>query len=109
MIRAGELRERITIQQLTESVNASSGAVSAGWSTWWSVRAKVEALSGTEGSEGDAAVARRSYKVTTRWKTGLTTDMRIVWGDQTLLITSAVADPLRRQWVIECKENLSRD
>lgn len=108
MIAAGRLRDEVTIETPTRSQNTGTGAVTNTWSVYTTTRAEVLSLAGSEGFEGDAAVARATYQVTIRYLAGVTAAMRILWEGQTLYILSVVPDGRRREMVIQCTQNLSR-
>lgn len=109
MIPAGRKRHEIVIQTPTKTQSTGSGAVTAGWGTYSAQRAEVLSLDGVEGWEGDAAVSRATHQVTCGYVPGVTANMRILWEGRLLWITSVVPDGRRRELVIRCDENQSRE
>lgn len=88
MPRIGQLRERVTIQSLTES--GSGTDVSVSWDTWASLPsgcwAQVVPLSATERMQAQALNSNAAYRVIVRYVSGLTPAMRAVWDSKTLQI-----------------------
>jgi SPP1 family predicted phage head-tail adaptor len=86
MINAGILTDRIVIEQATETRN-SVGEVSLSWSTFETVWADVQALSGREAERYGQIVGFTGHKVTIRELPGVKVSMRVVWeGSRTLEI-----------------------
>lgn len=83
MIDAGELTERITIEQPAKGQN-SVGETTLTWSTFATVWAKVQALSGREAERYGEIVGFTGHKVTIRALPGVTTSMRIIYRNRTL-------------------------
>lgn len=86
-MNAGELRQRVTIQEPNDTRDALGGLV-AGWSDVATVWAKVEPVSGREIVEADAVEARITHRVVIRWRDGLRTDMRAVFVDHPTSFTA---------------------
>lgn len=99
----GKLRHRIEIQQDTGSQD-STGQVIPDWDTFAERWALVEVLAGSEPVQGEQVQASRQYKVTLRYLDGVTSDMRILWGERTLEITSVVEDAYKRQLILTAGE-----
>lgn len=99
----GELREVITVQQVTRT-KATAGWATDAWTTLVAdVRAKVEPLDGRELFEAQAVTATLSHRITIRYRSGLLPKMRVVWGDLTLEIASLVNVGARnRRLVLLC-------
>lgn len=85
MISAGELTERIVIQTPTESRN-SVGETTLSWSTFATVWANVQGLSGREAERYGQVVGISSYKVTIRALSGVSTKMQVIYRSRTLQI-----------------------
>jgi SPP1 family predicted phage head-tail adaptor len=101
-MRAGELRETITFQQI-DPIRDAFNAVVDNWIDVLTTRAKVETLSGTEYIAQQAAGASLSHKITLRRQTGVTPDMRVKWRDRYLDI-QAVLDDQRESITLMCSE-----
>lgn len=73
----GKLDRKITIQQPTEAANAAGEVAITGWTTWHSPWASKRPLRGSERFLADARRASHTAVWEIRYKTGLTTKMRI--------------------------------
>lgn len=95
-MRAGELRHRITIQRATETQDAF-GAVVQTWSTFATLWAGVEALSGREFFAAQQVNAQVSHRIRIRYLSGVTPKMRVVFGSRTFNIEVVMDDGRRRE------------
>jgi SPP1 family predicted phage head-tail adaptor len=103
MIDAGKLRERVTIQQATESRNAL-GETTLAWSTFTERWASVEGVSSREALELGQADVSISHRVRLRYVNGMTHNMRLVWRGRTLDIISLLEYGNRSEHVAICQE-----
>ncbi|HLA24593.1 MAG TPA: phage head closure protein [bacterium] len=100
-MRAGELRERITIQRKTTPVAQDGfGGESITWVTLAAVWAKVEALSGREFIGMGRQEAAVTHKVTIRERDDVTPAMRIAWGAQILQIEAVLGGTIMCREVV---------
>lgn len=76
MIRAGKLDKLITVQRLTEAVDAA-GTVSRTWAAILTLRAEVLTLSLTEAAAAFGEAETTSQLLRTRYVDGLTTADRV--------------------------------
>ena len=76
MIRAGELRSYVTIEEPGE--RTASGGTSSTWKEFAKVFAKIEPLTGRELQTAKTLYAEVTTRVTIRYMQGVTTKMRIV-------------------------------
>lgn len=83
MIDAGELTERITIETPAKAQN-EVGETMLAWSTYATVWAKVESLSGREAERYGEIVGFSGHKVTIRALSGVSTSMRVIYRSRTL-------------------------
>jgi len=74
---AGKLDRKILIEQPTEAANAAGEVEITGWTTWHSPWASKRPLRGSERFLADARRANQIAMWQMRYKTGLTTKMRI--------------------------------
>ena len=89
---AGDLREVIDIQSVTEGV-VPGGGTSKVWATVFEgVRAKIEPISGGEAFAQGIARNTQFYQVTIRWRMGVSPRNRIVWNGMFLNIRTC-GDP----------------
>ena len=106
MINAGKLTDRIVIEQATETRN-SVGEVSLSWSTFATVWADVQALSGREAERYGQIVGFTGHKVTIRQVPGVKPARRIVWQATRTLDIGAINE-YERGWYLEliCTEKV---
>lgn len=90
-MRAGELRDRITIQQVAET-RSDSGAIVQTWPDVATVWAAIEGLEGREFFAAQELNAQVTSKIAIRYLAGIVPKMRVVFGARTFDI-QAVIDP----------------
>ena len=100
---AGRLRERVTVQQATESRNALGETVLS-WSTFAERWASVEGVSARESLTAGQNEISITHKVQMRYLPGLTQRMRIVWRGRTLEIVSLLEHDNRSRHELICQE-----
>ena len=99
MINAGNLTDRIVIEQAAETRN-SVGEVTLSWSTFATVWADVSALSGREAERYGQIVGFTGHKVTIRQLPGVKVAMRVIYeGTRTLEI--GAINEYERGWYLE--------
>ena len=99
MIHAVNLVDRIVIEQATETRN-SVGEVTLSWSTFATVWADVQALSGREAERYGQIVGFTGHKVTIRQLTGVKVSMRIIYESTRTLEIGAINE-YERGWYVE--------
>lgn len=82
---AGDLWARITIEQPTEARNDVGEAILT-WSTFATVWADVQAMSGREAERYGLTVGVNAYRVLIRYLSGLKSSMRLIYDGRTLEI-----------------------
>ncbi len=102
-MRAGDLNERITIQQNTPTQDAF-GAEVASWSTVATVWAQVIAQSGSEQIAAGVGVATTIYTVTIRYRDDVTTQMRILYEGLTLEIRAVLSGDDAASMKLDCRQ-----
>lgn len=78
MIMSGKLRQVITYQTKTSTVDAYGGPVET-WSDFATVRASVAPLIGKDMMASMAAQSTAEMRINHRYLAGVTSAMRIVW------------------------------
>jgi SPP1 family predicted phage head-tail adaptor len=103
-MKAGALRHRVTIQQLTITQGPSGDLVEA-WTDVATVYGAVEPLSGREYWQAQQVAAETSIRVRIRYRPGMETTMRLSHDGRTLEILSIV-DPEERHRELQlmCRE-----
>ena len=99
MINAGNLADRIVIEQAAETRN-SVGEVTLSWSTFATVWADVQALSGREAERYGQIVGFTGHKVTIRTLPGVKVSMRIIYESTRTLEIGAINE-YERGWYLE--------
>ena len=98
------MRDRITIQSLTETQDAQ-GAKSEAWATFQTVWAAVRPLRGRELMDAKQEQARVTHEIRARWLAGVTPKMRIALGTRVFRIESAINENERdRTLIMMCEE-----
>ena len=105
MIDPGRLRERVTIQQATETRNALGETVQS-WSTFADRWASVDGLSSREVLLQGQQRTEISHRVRMRYVTGLTQTMRLLWRGRVLEISSLLEHANRSEHELLCTERV---
>ena len=97
-LRAGDLRDRVVIQQKTSGTDAWGAPLPEAWADYASLWSNIRFLSGTETitAGADTSIVKASIRI--RWRTDITEGMRVVHGAQTFDI-EAVLYGQRREYV----------
>jgi head-tail adaptor len=101
---AGTLRERITIEQLSQERNAM-GLSEGVWTVLASCRAAIVLEGAGSESEGMALSVMPRFRVTVRARPELAVDQRVQWDGRTLMVRQVNADPkLKDRVTLRCEE-----
>jgi SPP1 family predicted phage head-tail adaptor len=104
MMRAGPMRNRITIEAPVET-QATDGSVITAWETFSTTWASVEPLIGKEYFAQQREQATVSHKIRMRHIAGITHKMRIAWGTRLFEIESVLnVGERNREIVLMCSE-----
>jgi SPP1 family predicted phage head-tail adaptor len=104
MVRAGRLRERVTIQEATETRDSFGQAV-ATWATHATCWASVEPFSGSERFQAATLNAEILYEVRIRYDSEITPKMRLLYGTRILRIERIIDErEEHRELVLLCAE-----
>ena len=103
MIDPGKLRERVTVQQATQTRNSLGEAVLS-WADWQTVWASVDGVSAREALAAGQQDVTITHRVRMRYLNGLTQNMRISWGGRTLDIVSILEHNNRSEHELICQE-----
>ncbi len=96
-MRAGRLRDKIEIQELTVTQDDYGGTVED-WTKWDAVWGDIEYLRGRTLFEAQAAQSNAEGRIYIRYLSGIKPEMRIKHGDEYLEILSILpADNKRRE------------
>lgn len=106
-MRAGRLRHRVTIQKPTEGDADSYGDTVASWSdVATAVPAEVTTLSGREAYQANQVHPEATVQVKMRYRSDVTTAMRLVHDGRTLSIDGLLPDARKRELACLCHEDL---
>ena len=104
--KPGQMRERIVIQSYTEAVDSVGEPIKT-WSTLSSngtVWAAVYSLSGRELFAAQKINSEVNVSCVVRYRTDLTTRMRISWNSLVLNIHAVLPDPRKTRLSLLCSE-----
>jgi SPP1 family predicted phage head-tail adaptor len=106
MVRAGNLRRRLTLQSRAIDRDDRGGAIES-WSTTATVWGSVIPSSGREAWQAEQSQAQVTHQVTIRYRAGVTPRMRLLDGSRVLHIASAVdVDSRKRELTLMCVEEV---
>lgn len=106
---AYRLRHRVTIQELVEVQNTTTGAVTREWEDFLAdIPAEVLTGAGREFVQSGATQSEIAARINMRWFPGLTQKYRIVWDTNIYNILSIETDMTGRQeYRLKCKAGVS--
>jgi len=106
-MRAGSLRERINVEQVTLATADTYGDQAEAWSTILaSVPAAITQLSAVEHWKQKSSIPEATHQVKIRHNPDVTSAVRFLWGTRYLYPLSVVADERQRQMTCLCNERL---
>jgi SPP1 family predicted phage head-tail adaptor len=106
MIKAGDLRERVTVQIASGSTNALGETVLS-WANSTSVWASVQGVSARESLANGREETTVTHRLRLRYLPGLTQAMRFSWRNRTLEIVSLLEHNNRSEHEAICQETVS--
>ena len=113
---AQRYRHRIAIEEVVETQDSATGAVTHTWLTvdldsdhdLSAVPASVLTGPGREPFAADTKLAETTARINFRWFPGLRADMRIVWDGRSFDILSIETDATaRREYRLRCREGMT--
>ena len=104
-MRIGDLRHKVTIEQLVSSGQNVYGEREDVWETFLTSWASVEPLTGGERFAAQQIQSSVTHKIRMRYQPGITTEMRIKFGDRGFDIDSTLnLEERGRELLIMAKE-----
>ena len=105
-MRAGTLRNKVTIQVATEA-QGDSGEITSTWATFAEVWAAIEPIKGAESFRSQHVHAEATTQIRIRYLASVTTKMRVLFGTRIFKIESIV-DPKERirELMLMCVEEV---
>ena len=88
---AGKLNRRITIQR-REVKRTASGQRVGDWVDYCTVWAQIQCTDSKTVDSDGVVVHEGIYKFFIRWRTGITAEMRVLYGDRVFELTGPPAD-----------------
>ena len=102
-MRAGELKNRIVIQQNSPTRDAYGAAIPS-WSTVDTVWGRVADLTGREFEAAQKLNAEVTSRIKIRYRSGVTPAMRATWSGHTYDILAVIEKVQDRELWLLCKE-----
>jgi SPP1 family predicted phage head-tail adaptor len=96
--RAGTLRHRVTIEQATETPNSFNEPVK-NWSTFATISADIEPLSGGEPFVAEQFAGIIDHRVQMRYLAGVVPKMRFNWNGRLFDILTVLDQDTRNKWM----------
>lgn len=103
MIRAGRMRERVTLQRPTQ-VRSASGETRLEWSDIATVWASVDGLSARDIMQAQQAELLATHKVTIRYRDDIDHTARMIYRGRTMELSSVIDRNNREYLEILAKE-----
>lgn len=100
MIKSGDLDRRITFQRRTGTQDGATGAYTYAWSniaTAPTVWAQVQDVLRAERIDSSISMAERPARIRCRYRSDITSDMRVLYNGRTLRIASGPVELGRRE------------
>lgn len=99
-MKAGRLRERITLQTAVQTRDPDWGEEKPQWSDWKTVWAEALAISASEQVQAMANFSKRLCRFRVRYLTGINNRMRVLHKGQAYDIVSADPEGGRREYMV---------
>lgn len=106
-MRAGSLRHKVKLQQVTVTPDPTTGAPANTWADISNpnVFAAVEPLSGREYHEARSRNSEVDTRIRIRYRSGIAAKMRVLWGSRTFDIKAVLnLEERNRELHLMCKE-----
>ena len=106
---AHRLRHRVTVQELVEVQNTTTGAIAREWEDFLAdVPAEVLTGAGKEFVGSGATQGEVTARINMRWFPGLTQKMRLVWDTSIYNIVSIETDiTARQEYRLKCSSGVT--
>lgn len=109
-MNAGDLIHTVQVQEKTTVTDPDYGSVTYAWATVLTVRAQVKTLSGRELAIVKGYSPTASVTVRMRYREGITSDHRLLFGNRVLYISSVVnVDEDGTELLLTCTEVADAD
>ncbi|MDP5211067.1 phage head closure protein [Microbulbifer sp. 2205BS26-8] len=103
-VRIGALRHRVILQTRTLDSRAT-GAKVENWNNLATVWAEVKPHAARELTAADSRYQETSHQITIRYRAGITSKMRVLFGSRTLQVETVINAMEQNRWLhLLCKE-----
>lgn len=99
MLRAGDLRSRVTIQKKGAAANSWGEPLPEAWEDVAKVRASIKHLSGLAAIKADAQTSVVKVSIRLRYRTDVLAGMRVLHGTTVHLVRAVLPDEAKREHV----------
>jgi SPP1 family predicted phage head-tail adaptor len=104
-MRAGPLRHRIAIERVTETRDTDGSAIET-WSTYATVQASIEPISGREYFAAQSTQADLTHRIVMRYLSGIIPKMRVKYRSRIFDILSVInVEERNRELQLMCRES----
>ena len=101
---AGTLKQRIRVERPVD-LRTGSGLQQAGWERVCECLAAIVAEGAGPEAEAQALSAMPRFKVTIRWREGISLGQRVIWGERAMLVKQRIDDPATPDRILlRCEE-----
>lgn len=97
MVRAGRLRDRVTIEEKTDGDPDAKGTRSPSWSAFATRWARIVPLTGREMYTADQVYAEATHRIELRYLADITPAMRVTFGSRVFDIEGVINDERMRE------------
>jgi SPP1 family predicted phage head-tail adaptor len=105
-VNIGKLRHRIAIERVTETRD-TDGSVIETWSTYATVQASIEPISGREYFAAQSTQADVTHRIGLRYLSGIIPKMRVKFGSRVFEILSIInINERNRELQLMCRESI---
>lgn len=98
MTHSGTLRKRIAIQSET-SVSDNAGGYTLGWATSFTLWADITPVTGHSLYVYGHIESHVTHRITVRYQSGITADMRVLYNGRVFAIHAVVNDDESNHWL----------
>lgn len=96
---ARDLRHSVALQSEIK-VSDSGGGHETSWSTYTTVRAKIEPLKGAEQLRGMQLESKVTHRMTIRYRSGVSNNHRALYDGRAFNIRAAIDPDERKRWLV---------
>ena len=106
-MRAGKLKEKITLYNVAEVRNPLDGGFEESVTMFCETRAEVKRTGGTERIVADQIFPSEDITVTIRYRDGIDESMQLLWRDTMYQIDNVNEIPYKKDLILRCNKQLA--